>query len=111
MFEVAGAVEIADNAWSTGEAGSGVIEQSLALHSDQGLIVITGCAHPGIVPIIEWAKRLLKADGISLVMVGLGLFAFPEIIDLLIKGRPGIGSVPNRSPISRTCRSATWPLS
>ena len=27
-------------------------------------------------------------DGISLVIVGLGLFAFPEIIDLLIKGRP-----------------------
>jgi TctA family transporter len=27
-------------------------------------------------------------DGVSLVIVGLGLFAFPEIIDLLIKGRP-----------------------
>jgi TctA family transporter len=26
-------------------------------------------------------------DGVSLVIVGLGLFAFPEIIDLLIKGR------------------------
>ena len=26
-------------------------------------------------------------DGISLVIVGLGLFAFPEIMDLLIKGR------------------------
>ncbi len=27
-------------------------------------------------------------DGLSLVIVGLGLFAFPEIIDLLIKSRP-----------------------
>lgn len=27
-------------------------------------------------------------DGIPLVIVGLGLFAFPEIIDLLIKGKP-----------------------
>ena len=27
-------------------------------------------------------------DGISIVIVGLGLFAFPEIIDLLIKGQP-----------------------
>ena len=27
-------------------------------------------------------------DGVPLVIVGLGLFAFPEIVDLLIKGKP-----------------------
>ena len=73
VIEVAGALEIADEAWSTGEAGSGIIEQSLALRGEAGLIVITGCAHPGIVPIVEWAKRLLKADGISLAMGGFHL--------------------------------------
>jgi putative tricarboxylic transport membrane protein len=31
-------------------------------------------------------------DGVSLVIVGLGLFAFPEIIDLLILGKPIAGT-------------------
>jgi 7,8-dihydropterin-6-yl-methyl-4-(beta-D-ribofuranosyl)aminobenzene 5'-phosphate synthase len=55
---------------STGEMGTFTLEQSLVLKSDSGLIVITGCAHPGIVKIIEKAKALIKED----VLLAMGGF-------------------------------------
>jgi 7,8-dihydropterin-6-yl-methyl-4-(beta-D-ribofuranosyl)aminobenzene 5'-phosphate synthase len=55
---------------STGEMGTFILEQSLVLRSDLGLIVITGCAHPGIVKIIEKAKALVKED----VLLAMGGF-------------------------------------
>jgi 7,8-dihydropterin-6-yl-methyl-4-(beta-D-ribofuranosyl)aminobenzene 5'-phosphate synthase len=48
------------------------IEQSLVLRSTSGLIVLNGCAHPGIVKIIEKAKALLKEE-VLLVMGGYHL--------------------------------------
>ncbi|MCK4604984.1 MAG: MBL fold metallo-hydrolase [Deltaproteobacteria bacterium] len=47
---------------STGEMGEWIREQSLILETPKGLIIITGCAHPGIVRIVEKAKDLLKKD-------------------------------------------------
>ncbi|MFH1714972.1 MAG: MBL fold metallo-hydrolase [Elusimicrobiota bacterium] len=37
-------------------------EQSLCIKSEKGLILITGCAHPGIVEIIEKAKQQFAGD-------------------------------------------------
>jgi 7,8-dihydropterin-6-yl-methyl-4-(beta-D-ribofuranosyl)aminobenzene 5'-phosphate synthase len=34
----------------------------LIIQTEQGLIVITGCAHPGIVEIVKKAKELVKDD-------------------------------------------------
>ncbi|NWG87177.1 MAG: MBL fold metallo-hydrolase [Hydrogenophilaceae bacterium] len=45
-------------AWSTGPLADGIVEQALILDTAQGLVVITGCAHPGIVRIAETAGRL-----------------------------------------------------
>ena len=57
---------------STGEMGKLIKEQSLILETPKGLVIITGCAHPGIVHIAEKAKSLLKKD-IYMVVGGLHL--------------------------------------
>ena len=43
------------------------------LQTEAGTVVITGCAHPGIVKIVETAKTVLPDDNVALVMVGFRL--------------------------------------
>ena len=57
---------------STGEMGEWIKEQSLILETPKGLVIITGCAHPGIVHIAEEAKGILKKD-IYMVVGGFHL--------------------------------------
>lgn len=59
-------------AWSSGPLGDGINEQALFLDTAQGLVVITGCAHPGIVRIAETAGRL-TGKRIHLLMGGFHL--------------------------------------
>jgi len=47
-------------------------EQSLIIDTPQGLVLITGCAHPGIVSILKRAKEIVKKD-IYLVLGGFHL--------------------------------------
>ena len=72
IVEVKQPAEICKNVYSTGQLGNLKKEQSLVIRTDKGLIIITGCAHPGIVKIIKTAKDLLK-DNILLVMGGFHL--------------------------------------
>ena len=65
-------LQICENVYSTGQLGKWIKEQSLIIRTDKGLIVITGCAHPGIVNIVNKAKDLIK-DDIFLVMGGFHL--------------------------------------
>jgi 7,8-dihydropterin-6-yl-methyl-4-(beta-D-ribofuranosyl)aminobenzene 5'-phosphate synthase len=46
----------------TGPMGGRIIEQSIILQTSKGLVVITGCAHPGIVQIVQKAKEILQRD-------------------------------------------------
>ena len=39
--------------------GRSPVEQALVLHTEDGLVVVTGCAHPGIASIVECAKEML----------------------------------------------------
>jgi len=48
--------KICKGAWTTGVLDGGIPEQGLYLKGPQGLVVITGCAHPGIVDIVKAAK-------------------------------------------------------
>jgi len=72
IVEVQGPLKICEGVYSTGEMGTWIKEQSLIIHTEKGLIVITGCAHPGIVKIVDKAKDLVKGD-VLLVMGGFHL--------------------------------------
>ena len=58
---------IGDDLYSTGLMGDEVKEQSLIIDTDAGLIVITGCAHSGIVNIVKKAKALLGREVLLLL--------------------------------------------
>ena len=65
-------VEIIDGVYSTGEMGGDIKEQSLILRTGDGLVVITGCSHPGIVEILERAQQVLGGE-IFMVLGGFHL--------------------------------------
>jgi 7,8-dihydropterin-6-yl-methyl-4-(beta-D-ribofuranosyl)aminobenzene 5'-phosphate synthase len=65
-------IPICKNIYSTGEMGTAIKEQSLVIDTPEGLIVITGCAHPGIVEIVKRAKMIVDKD-ILLVLGGFHL--------------------------------------
>ncbi|MEJ2051124.1 MAG: MBL fold metallo-hydrolase, partial [Calditrichota bacterium] len=65
--------EMAPGVYSTGELGIAIREQSLIIHTLKGLVVMTGCAHPGIVRIVTQAKELFPQQTIYLVMGGFHL--------------------------------------
>ncbi len=75
VVEVGGPVKICKNTFSTGELGGWIKEQSLVIRTNKGLVVITGCAHPGIVKIVEKAKELVS-DEVLLVMGGFHLSGY-----------------------------------
>ncbi len=61
---IKGPHEICNNIYTTGELGNDIKEQSLILKSEKGLYVLTGCAHPGLSPIIEAASSFGDVTGI-----------------------------------------------
>jgi len=65
-------IELQKNMYSTGELGISQREQAMVLRTKGGLVIITGCAHPGIVHIVQRAKEELK-DNVLLVMGGFHL--------------------------------------
>jgi len=56
------AVQICENVFSTGELEG--VEQSLALKTNKGIFVVTGCAHPRMRSILEAASKFGKVYGI-----------------------------------------------
>jgi 7,8-dihydropterin-6-yl-methyl-4-(beta-D-ribofuranosyl)aminobenzene 5'-phosphate synthase len=72
VIEVTPGLSIAQNMYTTGEMRHGVPEQALVIQSDQGLVIITGCAHPGIVEIVDRSRTLFD-DRVRLVMGGFHL--------------------------------------
>lgn len=70
LVEVDGPLTL--NAWahSTGALGTQIREQALVLETPRGLVVITGCAHPGIAAMVRQAQMLVSGD----VYLALGGF-------------------------------------
>jgi 7,8-dihydropterin-6-yl-methyl-4-(beta-D-ribofuranosyl)aminobenzene 5'-phosphate synthase len=56
VVEVSGPADIVPGVHTTGELGIGIKEQSLVLETKGGVVVLTGCAHPGLETILEAAK-------------------------------------------------------
>lgn len=72
VVEISGARALSENAYSTGEMGTGIREQALVVENESGIIIITGCAHPGILKVVSAAKDL-AGDRIALVLGGFHL--------------------------------------
>ncbi|MDH7486150.1 MAG: MBL fold metallo-hydrolase [Anaerolineae bacterium] len=70
--EADGPLEIMPGLWSTGEMGDGIREQALVVRTVPGLVVITGCAHPGVEKMVAQAKEVGQGK-ITLVMGGFHL--------------------------------------
>jgi len=60
FVEISAPRKISDFVYTTGELYGPPEEQTLIIDSKRGLIIITGCAHPGIVNIVKRAKELMK---------------------------------------------------
>ena len=72
LIEVRRPTEICKNAYSTGELGTWIKEESLIMKTSKGLVIITGCAHSGVVNIVKKAKEMLKSR-VYLVLGGFHL--------------------------------------
>jgi len=70
IVEVGGSIGIIEGVHTTGEMGATIIEQSLIVETARGLVVVTGCAHPGIDDI---ARRAAVQGEINLVIGGFHL--------------------------------------
>lgn len=69
--------KLCKNVYLTGEMGDAIKEQSLILDTPRGLVVVTGCSHPGIVDILERAKEIADRD-IYFVFGGFHLLRHEE---------------------------------
>ncbi len=72
IVEVKKSMQIFGQVYSTGQLGTHIKEQSLIIKTEEGAIVITGCAHPGIVNIIRKAKEI-TGEKVYLVIGGFHL--------------------------------------
>lgn len=66
------AAKIDEGVYSTGELGTWLKEQSLMISTEKGTVLITGCAHPGIVKIVAAARAILGSN-VYFVMRGFHL--------------------------------------
>ena len=72
VVETSPGMVLAEDILTTGEMGGGIPEQAMVIRTASGLVVVTGCAHPGIVKIIEKAKSLF-GEPVHLVLGGFHL--------------------------------------
>ena len=85
---VTDSLEICPNVCLTGslpgEGGPGNDEQALVIDTSRGLVVITGCAHPGIVRIVRRAAEILPKRP-TVVMGGFHLVekGEPEVMGII----------------------------
>jgi 7,8-dihydropterin-6-yl-methyl-4-(beta-D-ribofuranosyl)aminobenzene 5'-phosphate synthase len=73
VHEVTERERIIEQAHSLGPLGTDIPEQALVIDDTAGLIVVTGCAHPGIANIVATAREAFRKE-VLLVMGGFHLF-------------------------------------
>lgn len=77
IVEVDSFTKITDGIYTTGQIegiynADYIVEQALVLETDKGLTIMTGCAHPGIIKIVEYVTANIKKN-IYLIMGGFHL--------------------------------------
>ena len=71
--------ELFEGALSTGEIWSGISEHSLIMKlKGKGLVILTGCSHPGVINIIKHAQEISGIDKIHAVIGGLHISGIEE---------------------------------
>lgn len=71
-ISVSGPTQVTKGVYSIGEMGVSIKEQSLIVDTDKGLVILTGCAHPGIVEVVQKSQRQLNKS-VFLVLGGFHL--------------------------------------
>ena len=71
------AAKICDNLYTSGEFDYQIAEHCLVLNTKQGLVVMTGCAHPGIIRMLREIKETFNKD-IYMVFGGFHLLQKSE---------------------------------
>jgi 7,8-dihydropterin-6-yl-methyl-4-(beta-D-ribofuranosyl)aminobenzene 5'-phosphate synthase len=66
--------EVLAGIFTTGQVGEAIPEQALVIPTADGLVVLTGCAHAGVVAMLERVREL-SSEPIHLVMGGFHLSA------------------------------------
>jgi 7,8-dihydropterin-6-yl-methyl-4-(beta-D-ribofuranosyl)aminobenzene 5'-phosphate synthase len=66
-----------DKVYTSGELGTWIKEQSLVIDTAKGLVIFTGCAHPGVVQIVSTTKNWLQKE-VYLLMGGFHLGGQPQ---------------------------------
>lgn len=67
VIEIGRVQKIKNNFYTTGEITGEIPEQSLIIERKKGLIVITGCSHPGIVKIVDYARGAFGKEILFLI--------------------------------------------
>jgi len=99
------AVVIAPGIHSIGTTGMRIREQALALETKDGIVLLVGCAHPGILHMIDLARKRIGKD-IYGVFGGFHLEMHPSfIIELVIRRIKGMG-IKNIGPAHCTGENA-----
>lgn len=91
LVEVTGPMKIWPGIYTTGPVGSSIVEQALAVETKEGVVVVTGCAHPGVVEMVRRAKEA-TGEEVALVMGGFHLGgASQDRISEIIADLRGLG--------------------
>ena len=69
-----GPFELIPGAYSTGMIPGDPPEQSLAIETSKGLVLLVGCSHPGIANIVRATQKQRGVDSIRLLVGGLHMF-------------------------------------
>jgi 7,8-dihydropterin-6-yl-methyl-4-(beta-D-ribofuranosyl)aminobenzene 5'-phosphate synthase len=85
---VRGPSAVCEGVFATGGMGHGIREQALFLCTAEGTVIVTGCAHPGILEVVDTVKRFAVKDcahgEVFLVIGGFHLSGAPEKVLLRI---------------------------
>lgn len=91
LIESVKVLMISENIYTTGEIpgeyeGKFIPEQALVVRTSKGLVVLTGCAHPGITDILQAVKKQFPDERIHMVLGGFHLMDQDErLIEIIAK--------------------------
>jgi len=71
---VTGPFQVVPGIYSTGIIDGNPPEQALIIETAKGIVLLTGCSHPGIVKVVERVQKQRGKDSIHLLLGGLHMF-------------------------------------